>query len=84
MTPIPDDIVRKADDLVASLNTTASREDQLVITARAIMDERARCARLARITHPHNADFSGIWGEYEHGCDDTQGAIHAAILKGET
>lgn len=51
--------------------------------ARALMDERARCARLARITHPNDADFSGVWGEYEHGCDDTQGAIHAAILKGE-
>ena len=81
MSDIPEAFMKAALTIAATSPTLASD------IARALMaaDEAAtkRCARLARITAPKDADFSGVWGEYEHGCDDTQGAIHAAILKGE-
>ncbi len=66
-------------------NVTCQKQETAIATAlreaeargRASMKEEA--ARLARITHPKDADFSGVWGEYEHGCDDTQGVIYEAI-----
>lgn len=42
-------------------------------------EERERCARIAMKTEPLDADFTGVWTDYEHGADDAQKAIAAAI-----
>ena len=31
--------------------------------------------RLARITAPDDADFTSVWGDYEHGVDDMQAVL---------
>lgn len=63
--------------LIATIRDLERERDEA--REKGMMEERNRCARIARTTHPQDADFSGVWREYEHGCDDTQGAIYAAI-----
>lgn len=53
------------------------------LVALALFRERERCEKIARKTEPEDADFDGVWTEYEHGVSDTQDVIARAI-RGES